>query len=199
MKNMGKRELIREIDNTFKEAGQYDEWIYREYKSLYELGQLARFQIFDMNWFPGAAKILYLVDQLHTLMTPKEDFITMASLLNLDIDPKTSKSKIVEIVKSQKNWRTKAFELDTMKQMNSAKSRLQPLYEQLKKFGYKTDMLPRQVSFRRWMLDAENLSGTKETLYLNESDVGHSLLIQSTYNSFVGIIADADNLLVERV
>lgn len=197
--NMAKEELLREIDVAFEEAGEKDSWLYRSYQNLSQLNQLSHFQIFEINWFPGAAKILNLIDQLHTIVTSKEDFLSIAKLLNLTIDPNSEKEEVVEQVKNQQSWRAKSFELDRLKRVDLRKQKLKPLYVELKKFGYHTTLLPQQTEFKRWILDVENNIGEKETIYLNESDQGNFVLVQSDKNDFICVLDAVDTGLIESI
>lgn len=93
-------------------------WIYEEYKDLLSREQLPRFQIADMQWFKGAGTILELVDQLHTKVTSKNEFIELAEKLNIEINPAAKKEIIAELVKSNQDWRIKAFEMDNQRRLN---------------------------------------------------------------------------------
>lgn len=190
------RELVRAIDLAFEEAGQQDEWIHRSFHSLYELEQLAHFQIFEMNWFNGAQQIVDLVDQLHSATTSKEDFITMAELLNIPLPSRYTKKTLVHMVKSNRSWRLKAFELENRKKLESRKQTLQPLFIHLASLGYRTDKLPRMVSLHRWMIDALNREGVNETIYLNENEGGDLVFIQSSRHDFIDIFRMERNLFV---
>ena len=191
--------LLKEIDLAFEEAGKKDDWLYTQYKNFYELNQLSHFQIFELNWFPGAAKIMKLVDQLHSLVTPKHDFIEMAKLLKLQVNSRMTKEELVEVVKSHPSWRSKSFELEKVQRFNIRKRTLKPLYDYLAKLGYKTELLPIQVSYGKWMIDATNESGVPETIYLNESPEGDAMLIQSTFNDYIGFVEGTKNLFVQHV
>lgn len=196
---MAKEDLLREIDKAFDEAGEKDGWMYRSYKNLHRLKQLSHFQIFDINWFPGAARIIDLVDQLHTIETSVKDFLAIAKLLDLNIDSTQSKEVIAKIVKDNKDWRAKSFQLDTMKKIDLRKQQLEPLYEQLKKFGYHTNLLPRQIEFKRWILDALNEDGTPETIYLNESDNENYVWVQSNKKNFICLVDAVEMGLIEII
>lgn len=195
---MRKRELLREIELAFEEAGQTDEWLHRSFRSLYELNQLSHFQIFELNWFNGAAKILVLVDELHSAMTSKEDFLEMAEMLGIDLPSRISKKELATVVKENRSWRVKAFDLENRKKWYNRKLSLQPLFDHLASLGYKTDSLPKQVDFRRWMVDCMNRRGDKETLYLNENESGDLVFIQSTFNDFIDIYKMERNLFVHQ-
>lgn len=194
-----KRALVKEINETFEKAGKLNDWIHNEFRSLYELNQLARFQIFDLNWFPGAARIMDLVDQLHTIVTPKEDFLSIASLLHLKLHDHMSKQHIVEVVKAHRDWRTKSFEFEILKQFECSRLKLAPLYAFLAEAGFKTDQLPAQIGTNKWMLNAQDGNGNWETLYLNQSDRSDRLMIQSATGAFIGVITQAENLLCEKL
>lgn len=196
---MKRRELFKEIEATFREAGKMNDWIYYEFKNLYRRNQLVRFQIFEISWFSGAQKILDLVDELHTVVTDKDEFIAIANLLHLDIRPQMSKKKIVEIVKDHPSWKVKAMELENLKLLDTRKKDWQPFYEKLKQFGYSTELLPKQIGIHKWIVDATNQEGIKETLYLNEDDRSNSIWIQSTYNNVVGIIQSETELFVGKM
>lgn len=190
------RELVRAIDLAFEEAGQKDEWIHRSFHSLYELNQLVHFQIFDINWFNGANKIVDLVDQLHSATTSKEDFLVMAEMLAIKLPTRITKKELVEKVKANHKWKLKAFELENRKKLEMRKATLQPLFIHLDSLGYRTDNLPRMVSLRRWMIDALNPDGAKETIYLNESESGDLVFIQSSKHDFIDIFRMEKNLFV---
>ncbi|MGE7305800.1 hypothetical protein AAXE64_27000 [Priestia megaterium] len=196
---MNKRELMKEIDFAFERARKKDDWIYKQYKNFYELNQLSHFQIFKINWFNGAAQIMSLIDQLHTLVTSKEDFVALAKLSGIEVTSKMKKSELAELVKANPSWRSKTFELERLRRVDLRKRTLQPLYEHLSSLGYETDLLPVKVSYGKWMVDATNKSGVPETIYLNESPEGDSLLIQSTYNDFISIFTGNQELFVQRV
>lgn len=196
---MRKRELMREIDIAFEEAGQKDEWIYRSYKNLLELNQLVHFQIFEINWFNGAAKIIQLVDQLHTQTTPKEDFLLLAEMLEIPVKDNITKKELVARVKGNPNWRVKAFDLEREKAKYHRRQALQPLYDHLASLGYRANVLPREITRGKWMLDATNHEGLKETIYLNESENRDSILIQSTFNDFIDLYRGAKHLFVQSI
>ena len=185
---MAKQQLLDEIAEAFQDAGQYDGWLYESFQNLFRLKQLSHFQIFEINWFPGAARILELVDQLHTIETSKEDFLKISQLLDLQIDNSLSKEEIARQVKSHKSWKAKSFELDTIKKIDIRKQELTPLYRELRKYGYETNLLPKQVKFKRWILDAVNIEGELETIYLNESDQNNYVMVQSNKNHFICIL-----------
>ena len=185
---MAKQQLLDEITEAFKDAGQYDSWLYESFQNLLRLKQLSHFQIFEINWFPGAARILELIDQLHTLETSKEDFLRISQLLNLQLDNSLSKEEIVREVKSQKSWKAKSFELDTIKKIDIRKQELAPFYKELRKYGYETNLLPKQIKFKKWIVDAVNSEGELETIYLNESDHNNYVMVQSNKNHLICIL-----------
>ena len=194
-----KEELLREIDIAFEKSGKKDSWLYDTFQNLFRLNQLSHFQIFEINWFPGAAHILNLIDQLHTIETSKEDFICISKLLNLDVNPELDKEVIANLVKSQKSWRAKSFELDTTKKLDLRKEKLQPLFEELRRFGYQTNSLPKQIEFKRWIVDAINENGEIETIYLNESDNTNKVMVQSDKNEFICILDGVGTGLIEII
>lgn len=190
------RDLVRAIDLAFEEAGQKGDWLHRSFHSLYELEQLVHFQIFEINWFIGAQDILDLVDQLHSAVTSKEDFVSMAEMLDIDLPSRISKKELVKKVKSHKSWRLKAFELENRKKLEMRRQTLQPLFLYLASLGYQTEALPRQVSFGRWMVDCTNLDGAAETIYLNENESGDLVFIQSDKHDFIDVYKMDKNLFV---
>ena len=183
-----KEELLREIDIAFEKSGKKDSWLYDTFQNLFRLNQLSHFQICEINWFPGAAHILNLIDQLHTIETSKEDFICISKLLNLDVNPELDKEVIANLVKSQKSWRAKSFELDTTKKLDLRKEKLQPLFEELRRFGYQTNSLPKQIEFKRWIVDA-----------INESDNTNKVMVQSDKNEFICILDGVGTGLIEII
>jgi hypothetical protein len=195
--DMRVRDLVRAIDLAFEEVGQKDDWLHRSFHSLYELGQLAHFQIFEINWFRGAQDIVDLVDQLHSAVTSKEDFVAMAELLGMDLPNRISKKELAKMVKAHKSWKLKAYELENRKKLERRKAALQPLFLHLASLGYHTEALPRQVSFGRWMVDCTNLIGAAETIYLNENESGDSVFIQSDKHDFIDIFKMEKNLFVK--
>ncbi|PGQ88157.1 hypothetical protein [Priestia megaterium] len=195
---MAKEELLRDIDVAFEEAGEKESWLYDSYRNLYRLNQLSHFQIFELNWFPGAARILNLIDQLHTIVTSKEEFLSIAKLLNLTLDPSLDKAEIAQQVKKHQSWRAKSFDLDAMKKIDLRKQQLKPLYDELSKWGYKTKLLPKQMEFKKWILDATNREGETETIYLNESDEGNYVLVQST-TDLICVLDAVESGLIESI
>jgi hypothetical protein len=191
-------ELLQLIDSAFEEAGKKNDWLYKSYTDLRKLNKLAHFQIFKMNWFNGASRILLLIDELHTQMTSREDFISVAKLLNLEIDENESKDELARNIKKHNNWRVKFFELEQMQNLSRRKEQLKPLYDKLKQFGYMTELLPRQIKYKLWVLDVINQYGEIETIYLNESSNG-KILIQSTYNDYIGILSDMNSVFSEKI
>lgn len=190
------RDLVRAIDLAFEEAGQKDDWLHRSFHSLYELEQLAHFQIFEINWFKGAQDILNLVDQLHSAVTSKEDFVAMAEMLEFNLPSRMSKKELAKRVKAHKSWRLKAFELENRKKLEMRKQTLQPLFLHLAALGYQTEELPRQVNFGRWMVACADLNGAAETIYLNENESGDLVFIQSDKHDFIDIFKMDKNLFV---
>lgn len=196
---MAKEKLIEEIVEAFKDADQHESWLFQSFENLLRLKQLSHFYIFEINWFPGAARILDLIDQLHTIETPKEDFMKIAQLLNLQVDNNLSKEEIARQVKSNKNWRVKSFELDRIKNIDMRKEELEPLYNELRKFGYETNLLPKQIRFKRWILDAVNPEGEVETIYLNESDQNNYVMVQSHKNHLICILNVEETGLIKML
>ena len=138
-----------------------------------------------------------LVDQLHTAMTSKDDFIAMAEMLYIEVPSRITKKELAKRVKAHKSWRLKAFELENRKKLEDRKQSLQPLFLHLASLGYQTEALPRQVSFGRWMVDCTNPAGAAETIYLNENDSGDSIFIQSDKHDFIEIFKMEKNLFVK--
>ena len=196
---MTREELLLEIDVAFEESSKLDSWEYKNFKNLLERKQLSHFQIFEISWFPGAAKIMDLVDKLHSIETPKQDFLNMAKILGIEIDESLPKSEIAKIVKSNKNWKVSSSRLNLCKKVDMRRQRLQPLFNELKRYGYETDMLPQQVVHDKWIVDATNEEGEKETLYLNESPDKNYVLVQSFKNDVICVLGLEESGLIQKI
>lgn len=193
---MGQKELVNHIIGLFREANMDDHWICQDFKKLYDRNQLIHFQIFEMNWFPGADRILSSVDELHSMMTPKRHFIAMAEMLGLEFPASISKEALVGLIKKQKNWKIVALDFESQQSAEARKECLAPIYEGLEDLGYYTNRFPKQIRVRTWIVEAVNEKGRRETVYLNKSPNGETVMIQSTFQSFVGTIEDKHNSLV---
>ena len=192
-------ELLREIEEAFCEAGKLGGWEYKNFLTLLQHRQLSHFQIFEIGWFPGAAKIMDLVDQLHSVETPKQDFLDMADLMGIEIDENLSKIEIAKIIKSRKDWKVCSYNLEINKRLDLRKEKLAPLYKEFEKYGYKTDMLPKQVTPDKWIVDATNSNGEIETLYLNESPDKNYVLVQSYKHDVICVLNLEESGLIERM
>jgi hypothetical protein len=116
-----KRDLRLIVNEKFAELGMNgSHHVFREYKALLFSHQLERFFISDIDWFKGAAELLELVDQLHTQLTSLEDFIKLAERLNMEVPASIDKMKLAEWVKSNPNWKVKAFELEVQRRLNQS-------------------------------------------------------------------------------
>ena len=184
---MTKEELLARIEESFEQLGQRDSWIYMSYQNLYKKKQLDRFKIFKINWFPGAEDLLELIDELHTLETSKDDFIKIGKLLELEIDKDISKQEIAKLIKSNKSWKTKSYELERNKQFDKKRICLEPLYKELALYGYITSELPQNIKYKRWVLECVK-DGKVETLYLSENDESNYLLVQSNKEPIIAVL-----------
>lgn len=114
-----KRDIRLIINEKFIELGMNgDHHIFREYKKLLMHNQLERFYISDLDWFKGAADLINLVDQLHTQLTPIEDFRILAEMLDLEVPEEVSKEELAQLVKSNPVWKVKAFDLEIQRRLD---------------------------------------------------------------------------------
>jgi hypothetical protein len=114
-----KRDLRLVINDKFIELGMNgDHHIFREYKKLLMHHQLERFYISDLDWFKGAADLIELVDQLHTQLTPAEDFHILAEMLDLEVPETLSKEELAQLVKAHPSWKAKAFDLELQRRLD---------------------------------------------------------------------------------
>lgn len=195
---MSHKELIDKIDTVFELVGKKNDWIYNSYITLRDLNQLDHFHIYEMNWFEGASEILNLIDTLHTEMTPKEDFIYMAKMLNISINPNNPKKVIAAQVKKFDAWKAKSFELEHIRRIENRKKQMKPLYQKLSELGYMTELLPRQIQYKTWVVDAINPYGQIERLYLNEGRTG-KVIVQSDEQAHIGILENVNHVLCESI
>jgi hypothetical protein len=193
---MRKRELYYAIQKSLKKSGLRYHWLYKSFHHLYEQNKLSHFQIFDMHWFKGAQEIVDYVDELHTKMTSKQDFLKMADLLALKVAPYHSKKKIAEQVKAHTRWRSASFQLEAMNKREKRQQELEPLFHQLLQYGYAAKQLPEQINGDTWEVKVEETNGEHTFLLLiREMD---AILLLAADQQEIGKIEGMNHLFWTR-
>ncbi|WP_182101690.1 hypothetical protein [Niallia taxi] len=67
-----------------------------------------------------------------------------------------------------------------------AKKSFAGLHRELKRFGYTTELIPKQINKTLWMINAVNCFGEISTIYLNEGRTG-KVVMQSDEHAHIGI------------